>query len=200
MPQEQTMTQVTVSQLAEVLGVDVTKLTAQLNEAGIKAASGDDPVSNEDKKKLLSYLRSTHGKGESEATAPAQVTLRRKSHSELRIHGSGPRATTKTVNVEIRKRRTYVKREVLEVIRRLWLVIGVPDVIDFGRSAKRQAAGCVHRDFCVGVMNSERSTASTNRLIKKITEKTGIDPEVLAFTVEQLEANEQAVFVYEMSA
>ncbi len=108
------MSNVTVSQLAEVLGVSVEKLLDQLKQAGIKAGSGDEAVSNDDKKKLLAHLRASHGKSESDATAPRQVTLKRRSHSELRIHGSGPRATTKTVNVEFRKKRTYVKREALQ--------------------------------------------------------------------------------------
>ena len=107
------MSKVTVSQLAGVLGVDISKLVKQLNEAGIEASSGDDAVSNDDKKKLLAYLRASHGKIESDATAPRKVTLKRKSVSELRVAGSGPRASTRTVNVEVRKRRTYVKREVI---------------------------------------------------------------------------------------
>jgi translation initiation factor IF-2 len=78
------------------------------------ARSGDDAVSNDDKKKLLAYLRASHGKVESDATAPRRVTLKRKTVSELRVSGSGPRAATRTVNVEVRKRRTYVKREVVQ--------------------------------------------------------------------------------------
>jgi translation initiation factor IF-2 len=108
------MSKVTVSQLADVLGVDSKKLLAQLNDAGIEASSGDDAVSNDDKKKLLAYLRASHGKVESDATAPRSVTLKRKSVSELRVPGSGPRASARTVNVEVRKRRTYVKREVVQ--------------------------------------------------------------------------------------
>jgi translation initiation factor IF-2 len=108
------MSDVTVSQLAEVLGVSVDKLLGQLNSAGIEAASGEDAVSNDDKKKLLAHLRASHGKSVNDATAPRKVTLKRKSVSELRVAGSGPRAATKTVNVEFRKRRTYVKREALQ--------------------------------------------------------------------------------------
>ena len=108
------MSKVTVSQLADVLGVDSDKLLTQLSDAGIKASKGDDAVSNDDKKKLLAHLRASHGKVESDATAPRQVTLKRKSVSELRVSGSGPRAATRTVNVEVRKRRTYVKREVIQ--------------------------------------------------------------------------------------
>ena len=83
------MSKVTVSQLAEVLGVDVSKLLIQLSDAGIDGRSGDDAVSNEDKKKLLAYLRSSHGKTEADATAPRKVTLKRKTVSELRVAGSG---------------------------------------------------------------------------------------------------------------
>jgi len=107
------MSQVTVSQLAEVLGISVDKLIAQMGKADINLSSPDDAVSNDDKKKLLAHLRSAHGKSESDATAPRKVTLKRKSMSELRIQGSGPRASTKTVNVEFRKSRTYVKRDAL---------------------------------------------------------------------------------------
>jgi translation initiation factor IF-2 len=107
------MSNVTVTQLAEVLGISIEKLIDQLIQAGIEAGSGDDPVSNDDKKKLLAHLRASHGKTDSDATAPRKVTLKRKSLSELRIPGSGPRATAKTVNVEFRKRRIYVKREAL---------------------------------------------------------------------------------------
>ena len=108
------MSKVTVSQLAEVLGVDVGKLLVQLSEAGIEGSSADDAVSNDDKKKLLAHLRASHGKMQTDATAPRKVTLKRKTVSELRVAGSGPRASTRTVNVEVRKRRTYVKREVVQ--------------------------------------------------------------------------------------
>ncbi len=108
------MSNVSVSQLADVLGVSIERLLDQLTGAGIVADSGDDPVSNDDKKKLLAHLRASHGKSNSDATAPRKVTLKRKSVSELRIPGSGPRASTKTVNVEFRKSRTYVKREALQ--------------------------------------------------------------------------------------
>jgi translation initiation factor IF-2 len=115
------MSKVTVSQLAGVLGVDNDKLLVQLKDAGIEASKGDDAVSNDDKKKLLAYLRASHGKVESDATAPRKVTLKRKTVSELRVSGSGPRAATRMVNVEVRKRRTYVKREIVEE------QMGVPD-------------------------------------------------------------------------
>lgn len=102
------MSQVTVRQLAEVVGIQPERLIEQLDEAGLKFKNIDEPVSNEDKVKLLAFLRKSHGKGDAEVTAPRKVTLKRKSVSELRMP-SGP-GRAKTVNVEIRKKRTYVRR------------------------------------------------------------------------------------------
>ncbi len=113
------MSQVKVSQLAEVLGVSADRLLDQFKEAGISIGAADAEVTNDDKKKLLAFLRTAHGKGEGRdvAEAPRKVTLKRKTVSELKVptagagraRGRGP-APSRTVNVEVRKRRTYVKR------------------------------------------------------------------------------------------
>ncbi|MFZ9039553.1 MAG: translation initiation factor IF-2 [Gammaproteobacteria bacterium] len=107
------MANVTAKQLSEVIGVNVEKLLDQLKTAGVEISSADDPISDEDKMKLLESLRSSHGKEES--AGPKKVTLRRKSKSELRVAGtSGRNTTTKTINVEVRKKRTYVRRADIE--------------------------------------------------------------------------------------
>ena len=104
------MANVTAKQLSEVIGVSIEKLLDQLNHAGVEVKGADDPISDEDKLKLLESLRSSHGKEES--SGPKKITLRRKSKSELRVAGSsGRNTTTKTINVEVRKKRTYVRRE-----------------------------------------------------------------------------------------
>lgn len=117
------MSEVTVSQLAEVLGVDAPRLIEQLNEAGIKVSDPSAAVTNDDKKKLLAYLRTSHGKLESgDAHAgPSKVTLKRKTVSELKVPTGGAGRTrtrgaapSRTVNVEVRKKRTYVKRGAVE--------------------------------------------------------------------------------------
>ena len=102
------MSNVTVKQLAEVVGAPVDRLLEQLKEAGLEAENGETLISDEDKFKLLDFLRSSHGKGEvSESTEGKQrITLKRKTTSELKVAGTG----RKTVNVEVRKKRTYVKR------------------------------------------------------------------------------------------
>jgi translation initiation factor IF-2 len=103
------MANVTAKQLSEVIGISVDKLLDQLATAGVQVKGTDDPISDEDKMKLLESLRSSHGKEED--AGPKKITLRRKSKSELRVAGSsGRNVTTKTINVEVRKKRTYVRR------------------------------------------------------------------------------------------
>ncbi len=104
---------ITAKQLSEVIGVNVEKLLDQLNTAGVEVKGEDDPISDEDKMKLLESLRSSHGKEDDEG--PKKITLRRKSKTELRVAGSsGRNVTTKTINVEVRKKRTYVRRADVE--------------------------------------------------------------------------------------
>ena len=102
------MAQVTVEQLAETVGASVDRLLAQMKDAGLPHASADETVSEEDKQTLLAHLKKSHG--ERAAGAPKKITLKRKSVSTLRAGGAGKR----TVNVEVRKKRTYVKREDVE--------------------------------------------------------------------------------------
>lgn len=108
------MANVTVTQFADVLKVPVDKLLTQLDEAGIKVSGSDDTISDEAKLELLTHLRRSHGQDDTPATAaaPRRITLKRKSQSELRL--SGAQGRSRTVNVEVRKQRTYIKRDVLE--------------------------------------------------------------------------------------
>ena len=107
------MSNVTAKQLSEVIGVGIDKLLDQLKAAGVEVSGADDPISDEDKMKLLESLRTSHGKAES--AGPKKITLKRKSKSELKVAGvSGRNATTKTINVEVRKKRTYVRRADIE--------------------------------------------------------------------------------------
>ena len=108
------MAEVTVKQLAGVVGTPVERLLEQLGEAGVGKASAEDTVNDEEKMKLLEYLRQSHGRvgtsgSEEEESDSSRITLRRKRTSELKVGGSGGR---KAVNVEVRGKRTYVKRSV----------------------------------------------------------------------------------------
>ncbi len=98
------MAEVTVSQLAEVVGAPVERLLKQMQEAGLKHSKAEQLVSDEDKQTLLVYLKGSHG--EVAEGEPTKITLKRKTISTLKA-GSGP--LKKTVSVEVRKKRTYVK-------------------------------------------------------------------------------------------
>ncbi|HEX7324967.1 MAG TPA: translation initiation factor IF-2 [Rhodanobacteraceae bacterium] len=103
------MADITIRQLAGVVGTPEDKLLAQLAEAGMRFEGPDQVISNSEKTKLLGFLRRNHGKQTAAAAAPKQVTLKRRKVSEITVTGSRG-ASAKTVNVEVRARRTYVKR------------------------------------------------------------------------------------------
>ncbi len=101
------MAEVTVKQLAGVVGTPIDKLLVQLSEAGVAKKGESDQISDEEKKQLLTYLRQSHGKQEVVSASGGQkITLRRKRVSQIKTDSSGK----KTVNVEVRGRRTYIKR------------------------------------------------------------------------------------------
>ncbi len=106
------MSNVTVTEFAKVLKVPVERLLAQLGEAGIEITGADDTITDDAKLELLTHLRRSHGRKDPGASAPTKITLKRKSHNELRLAGGQGRS--RTVNVEVRRKRTYVKRDVLE--------------------------------------------------------------------------------------
>ncbi|RLA52022.1 MAG: translation initiation factor IF-2, partial [Gammaproteobacteria bacterium] len=106
------MSNVTVEQLAGVVGVPVERLMEQLKEAGIKVKKADTVLTEEERVGLLVFLRNRHGKEEDSATVvPKKVTLKRRSVSELKQGRTASKTGSKTVSVEVRKRKTYVKRE-----------------------------------------------------------------------------------------
>ena len=113
------MADVTVERFAKSVGISVIRLQEQLNDAGISSKGPSDSLSDAEKTQLLSYLRKIHGKNES-ASEPDKITLRRKTVSEIkvpserrpvRIRGSKSPSSSKTVSIEVRKKRTYVKRK-----------------------------------------------------------------------------------------
>jgi len=95
------MAEVTVTELAKTVGASVDRLLMQMKEAGLNHSSADANVSDEEKQTLLAYLKGLHGENTGE---PKKITLRRKTVSTLRS------ANRKTVNIEVRKKRTYIKR------------------------------------------------------------------------------------------
>ena len=104
---------VSVKQLASVLGVPVDRLLTQLSKAGLPLTSPEETVSDDQKAQLLNFLRDSHGSTQ-KTLSTGKITLKRKSVSELKQPvTTGRGARTKTVSVEVRKKRTYVKRSVM---------------------------------------------------------------------------------------
>ena len=106
------MAEVTVTQFAEVLKVPVDRLLTQLGEAGIKVGGADDIISEEAKMELLTHLRRAHGRQGEDAAAPRKITLQRKSQQEIKLASTQGRA--RTVAVEVRRKKTYLNRSVIE--------------------------------------------------------------------------------------
>ena len=88
------------------------RLLVQLDQAGIKVSGPDARISDDAKLELLTHLRRSHGSDADSDGAPRKITLRRKTQSELKLASAQGRA--RTVNVEVRRKRTYIKRDVLE--------------------------------------------------------------------------------------
>ena len=96
----------TVAQLAAELNRPAAALLDQLQSAGVSKASTDDALTDSDKERLLDYLRATHGTAGAERK---KITLTRKSTSEIKQADSSGKA--RTIQVEVRKKRTFVKRD-----------------------------------------------------------------------------------------
>ena len=113
------MSDVTIKQLAQKMGMSSDKLLTQLDSAGMKFSDPEQVISSTEKVKLLGFLRRSNAKDDAVSaadSAPRQVTLRRRTVGELKVATPGPRGaagTAKTVNVEVRAKRTYVKRSVI---------------------------------------------------------------------------------------
>lgn len=122
------MTEVTIKQFATVVGIPIERLLNQLGEAGVSAKQAEDQIGDREKLQLLTYLRQLHqGKvpaatavapvttitsATTSTTEPDKITLKRKTLSEIRVPG-GTQGQSKMVPVEVRKKHTYVKRELV---------------------------------------------------------------------------------------
>ncbi len=105
------MAEVSVKQFAEVVGVSIDRLLEQLREAGVDINDADAKISDDEKMELLGHLRRKHGDDDGSESGGKRITLKRKSLSELKLKSSQGKA--RSVSVEIRKKRTYVKRSVV---------------------------------------------------------------------------------------
>jgi len=103
------MSDMKVKDLAGTIGISEARLVEQLNKAGIKVSNAEDSITEEQKQSLLSFLQQRHSEdAETKASEPRKITLKRKSTSEIKVGGAA-RNGGKSVSVEVRKKRTYVK-------------------------------------------------------------------------------------------
>jgi translation initiation factor IF-2 len=100
------MTQVTVKELAQVVATPVERLLQQMREAGLSHTSAEQVVTDSEKQALLAHLKSTHG---AKVDEPRKITLQRKTTTKLKVSNS------KTISVEVRKKKTFVKRSPDEI-------------------------------------------------------------------------------------
>jgi translation initiation factor IF-2 len=100
------MATTTVAQLAAELNRPAAALLEQLQSAGVRKASMEDPLSESDKERLLDFLRVSHGHA---GTERRKITLTRKSTSEIKQADATGKA--RTIQVEVRKKRTFIKRD-----------------------------------------------------------------------------------------
>ncbi len=101
------MAEVTVKQLASVVGTPVERLLEQIKDAGLDIDTPDSLISDSDKMTLLGFLRSQHGKDSNvdSASKPHKIALKRKSVSEVKVGAAGK----KTVSIEVRRKRTIAR-------------------------------------------------------------------------------------------
>jgi translation initiation factor IF-2 len=116
---------VTVKQLATTVGIPVERLLAQLNEAGISASAAEATITEQEKLQLLGYLRRSHGKKDADEPKPAAPAAPRRDAPEARRGGAAPTRPSrptistrgapqrgqKTVSVEVRRKRTQLRRD-----------------------------------------------------------------------------------------
>lgn len=105
------MADVTVKQLASAVGVPVDRLLTQIKEAGLPITDEMQVINEEQKKLLLNYLKTSHASGTS--LMPNRITLKRKSLSQVVSHDSQGH---KTVNIEVRKKKVFVKKPEIDEI------------------------------------------------------------------------------------
>jgi translation initiation factor IF-2 len=100
------MTKTTVAEFANELKRSTDALLEQLQAAGVAKQSASDALTDADKHKLLSYLQTSHGTA---GAARKKITLTKKTTSEIKQADATGKA--RTIQVEVRKKRTFVKRE-----------------------------------------------------------------------------------------
>ena len=114
------MSEISIKEFAEKLTLSTEKLLSQIEKSGIKDKTSESSLSEEERVTLLNYLKSLHGESSS---STKRVTLNRKKVQKLSFPSNGGK---RTVNIEVRKKRTYVKKP--EIIEQSEEIVKIPEV------------------------------------------------------------------------
>ncbi|MGB9992377.1 translation initiation factor IF-2 [Pseudoduganella rhizocola] len=128
------MASTNVAQFATELKMPADLLLTQLRSAGVEKSSASDPLSKDDKDKLLEHLRRTHGAGEQ--TEKKKITLTRKETTEIKQ--ADATGKSRTIQVEVRKKRTFVQRDDLTTTAAAAPAAPAAPVIDAAEQARRE--------------------------------------------------------------
>ncbi len=181
------MPEVTVNQFASVVGIPVERLQEQLVEAGLPEKSADEMITDEEKNHLLTHLRGKHGKGSSETK---KITLKRKTSSEIKVPLSvqgRSKTQLKTVNVEFRKKRTYVKRSAIDELTKPEVEEELPaetaeelaeDTVDSTEVVETvENTDAANEQVAEGSVTPETEQVDSEEVSEKTSEKPGADVE-----------------------
>lgn len=127
------MTSTTVAELAAELNKPTTVLLEQLSAAGVPKTSGTDAVTDADKQSLLGHLKASHGTAGGERK---KITLVKKSTSEIKQADATGRA--RTIQVEVRKKRTFIKRDDEVAVPEVAEPVAAAPAIDTEELARRE--------------------------------------------------------------
>ena len=173
------MPEVTVGQFAEVVGISVDRLLEQLQDAGFTGKSAQDSITDEEKTELLTFLRRKHGKQES--AEPRKITLKRKTLSEIKVPLAAPgrgKTRSKTVSVEFRKKRTYVKRSAIEESQAAAEAAAAADAAVAEQAVKQPVVEQAAQQQAVPVMETSATASATETTVPAgtVTESAAASP------------------------
>ncbi|MEN9829652.1 MAG: hypothetical protein RLZZ409_390, partial [Pseudomonadota bacterium] len=132
-----------VESFAAELKLPVETLLEQLKAAGVKKTKGEDPISEADKEKLLEALRKAHGG--SEVAPRKKITITKRQTSEIKqADGSGK---SRTIQVEVRKKRVFVKRDENEAATEAAPVESAAPAIDQAELERREVEAARQREL-----------------------------------------------------
>ena len=182
------MSDKTVRQLAEIVKIPLERLLEQLKEAGLSAGAPDDVINEDEKMQLLAHLRKRHGKVEGEVNnSPRRVTLERRKVTEIK-QASVPGSLTKTIHVEVRKKKTYIKRsevadaDLSKTEELVMPVLAEPKIIE--------DVTVMQVEKLLPAEEPEVGTEQTSEEEEPVTEVVEIEPQVQAVVEPEFEADE----------